>query len=118
MVLGEVVRAPKGADLVVQKIELVDAQNIDASKAFIVPMDSGLDPIDNAPYPPSANGTWAARIPAANATIRAGEQANLLIVVTRSGAQDGSATGMRLDFLGGSKTNATSYQFRTSCSTA
>ncbi|MBU2668953.1 hypothetical protein KOI35_36125 [Actinoplanes bogorensis] len=115
MVVSEVVRAPAGADLKVQKIGLVGAQNVSAKDAFIVPLGSGRSPMGNTPYPPAANMTWEARVPAVNATIKAGEDANLLLVVSRSGALDGSATGMRLDWAGGSKTNTTSYQFRSVC---
>ncbi|GAB2577898.1 hypothetical protein Aab01nite_10780 [Paractinoplanes abujensis] len=115
MVVGEVVQAPAGADLVVQKIGLADAKNVDIEKAFIVPLSSGRRPISTANYPPAANSTWAARMPAENATIRAGEQANLLLVVSRKTALDGSATGMRIDWLGGSKTNTTTYEFRAAC---
>ena len=118
MVVGEVLRAPAGIDLTVEKISLVDARGIDAVKAFIVPLASGRNPISTAAYPPSANQTWEARVPAANATIRAGEQANLLLVVTRTGALEGSATAMQINYLGGAKANATSYQFRDSCSAA
>ncbi|MBM2618402.1 hypothetical protein JIG36_22845 [Actinoplanes sp. LDG1-06] len=118
MVVGEVVRAPAGADLTVKKVALVDAKNVEGGKAFIVPLGSGRTPIGTAAYPPAANQTWEARVPAENATIRAGEEANLLVVVARGGALDGSAAGMRIDWLGGSKTNTTTYQFRTNCSTA
>ncbi|GID30899.1 hypothetical protein [Paractinoplanes brasiliensis] len=115
MVVGEVVRAPAGADLVVQKVGLVDARNVAATEAFIVPLGSGHAPIASAAYPPAANSTWGARMPAANATIRAGEQANLLVVVERPSPLDGSAAGMRIDWLGGSKTNTTTYEFRAAC---
>ena len=115
MVIGAVVRAPAGADLVVEKIGLADARNVDTDKTFIVPLGSGRAPIGTAPYPPAANSTWAARVPAEKATIRAGEEANLLVVVSRKGTLDGSASGMRLDWLGGSKTNTTTYEFRAAC---
>jgi hypothetical protein len=116
MVVGAVMRAPGGSDLVVQKIGLDDARGIKAGKAFIVPLGSGRTPIGNTNYPPAANATWESRVPAENATVRAGEEANLLLVVSRSGAMDGSAQGMRIDYLGGTKTNTTTYQFRTDCS--
>ncbi|WP_250008697.1 hypothetical protein [Actinoplanes sp. M2I2] len=116
MVIGAVMRAPGDADLVVQKIGLDGAQGVKAGKAFIVPLGSGRTPIGNTNYPPAANVTWDSRVPAENATVRAGEEANLLLVVSRSGTLDGSATGMRIDYLGGTKTNATTYQFRTDCS--
>ncbi|MBL7259895.1 hypothetical protein [Paractinoplanes lichenicola] len=118
MVIGEVVRAPAGADLVVKKIGLVDAKNVDTDKAFIVPLGSGRRPLSSAAYPPAANSTWAARMPAENATIRAGEEANLLLVVSRKSALDGSAAGMQIDWLGGSKANTTTYEFRADCAGA
>jgi hypothetical protein len=118
MVVGAVLRAPAGADLVVQKIGLDGAKGVEPGKAFIVPLSSGRTPIGNTNYPPAANATWQSRIPAENATVRAGEEANLLLVVSRSGALDGSATGMRIDYLGGTKTNTTTYQFRSDCSSA
>nr|WP_221374596.1 hypothetical protein [Actinoplanes polyasparticus] len=116
MVVGDVLRAPAGSDLVVQKIALAGAKGVKAGKAFIVPLSSGRTPIGNANYPPAANPTWDFRMPAENATIRAGEEANLLLVVSRSGALDGSASGMQIDYLGGSKVNTTTYQFRGDCS--
>jgi len=118
MVVGEVLRAPVGADLTVEKIGLVDGRGVDATKAFIVPLASGRTPIATAAYPPSANTTWEARVPAANATIRAGEQANLLLVVTRTGVMEGSATALQITYLGGAAANTTSYQFRDNCSAA
>ncbi|HET6479068.1 MAG TPA: hypothetical protein VFG35_03360 [Actinoplanes sp.] len=115
MLLGEVLRAPAESDLVVQKIGLAGAQGVKAGKAFIVPLSSGRKPIGNANYPPAANMTWESRVPAENATVRAGEEANLLLAVSRSGALDGSAAGMRVDYAGGFKINTTTYQFRASC---
>ncbi len=115
MVVGEVITATPGADLVISKISLVGARGIDAGKAFVVPLGSGHAPISTAAYPPVANSSWESRQPAANATVSAGQQANVLVVVTRSGSLDGSATGMQVDYLGGSATNTTTYQFRESC---
>ncbi|MGK5682729.1 hypothetical protein [Actinoplanes sp. URMC 104] len=118
MVIGDVVRAPADADLVVQKISLADARGVTTGKAFLVPLGSGRTPISTAVYPPAANSTWASRMPAENATVRAGEEANLLLVINRSGPLDGSAAGMRIDYAGGSRTNTTTYQFRTDCGAA
>jgi hypothetical protein len=116
MMVGEVLRAPAGSDLVIQKISWAGAKGVQAGKAFVVPLSGGRTPIGNVNYPPAANPTWAFRAPAEGATIPAGEEANLLLVVSRSGALDGSATGMQIDYLGGSKTNTTTYQFRGDCS--
>lgn len=116
MILGDVLRAPANSDLVVQKIGLAGAKGVKAGKAFIVPLAGGRTPIGNANYPPAANPTWEFRVPAENATIHAGEQANLLLVVSRSGTLDGSASGMQIDYVGGTKVNTTTYQFRGDCS--
>ncbi len=118
MVVGAVMRAPGGSDLVVKKIGLDGAKGVKTDKAFIVPLGSGRSPIGNANYPPAAHAAWESRVPAENATVKADEEANLLLVVSRSGALDGSATGMRLDYLGGTKTNSTTYTFRSDCSSA
>ncbi|WP_127506601.1 hypothetical protein [Actinoplanes solisilvae] len=116
MVVGAVVRAPAGADLVIKNLSLEEPQGVQATEAFVVLLN-GRAPILNANYPPSTNQTWESRIPAAKATVRAGEEANLLVVVKR-GALDGSAAGMRLDYDGGSQTNSTTYQFRANCGAA
>ena len=116
-VVGEVVRAPADDDLVVKKLSLEGAQGVAATEAFVVLLN-GRPPIVTANYPPADNQTWESRVPAENARIRAGEQANLLLVVNRGGSSDGSATGMRLDYADGSQTGTTSYQFRTACEAA
>lgn len=119
ILFGDVLTAPAGREVTVTGAELVGASGVTLDSSELMPIVGG-DAIGSSEFPPlNPPAGWEQRADIEGATLAAGTDANLLMVLTRSGTEPGKLDAVRVDYtVDGktySKTGTTAYELNGAC---
>jgi hypothetical protein len=98
MLWGDFIRVPEGEQVTISAIGLVDADGIEVKDAWIAPPLEGA--LGASEYPPVASPSWDARVPAQGAEAQGGHN-NVVLLLERTGEEQGTATAMRVEYSAG-----------------
>lgn len=95
--------------VIVKRVELVSQTNLELSHAYILPVGAE-EPLGSFYPDREESDSWAGRISVTKRTIEPGETVNIVVVVSRAGDSDGTASMVRITY----DAHGTQYEAATS----
>jgi hypothetical protein len=119
VVVGDVLTGLPDVDAEIIDVDFVDASGVSVRSIFLMEILGG-EAIGSATMPPeNPPSAWDHRVDAVGGAIPSGSEQNLLLVVERTGPDDGSVAAVRIDYevngVAYRKTGTVRYRLTDAC---
>lgn len=98
LLVGDFIGVPEGVDVVVGKVDLLDADGIRVVQAWLAPPLDGA--MGSSEYPPTPSPAWDARVLAEGAVAADGDN-NVILLIERTGDVSGTAAAVQVEYSSG-----------------